>query len=157
MRYTIEQKMECIIRNIFPQITDVALLTIIQFAKFCIVGLTNTIVSYAINVFVLFLLQSYEVKWDFFASNIVAFLLSVLWSFYWNNRFVFNENKNNVWRKLIRTYIAYGFTGIVLNNLLSWLWILILGISKYIAPLINLLISVPLNYIINRKWAFGTK
>ena len=37
---------------------------------------------------------------------------------------------------------------------LVYLWIEILKISKYIAPLLNLTISVPVNYILNKSWAF---
>lgn len=129
----------------------------IQFIKFGIVGLSNTVVSYIFNVLVLLALQPFEVNWDFVAGNMVAFVLSVLWSFYWNNRLVFrteNGEKRLVWKTLVKTYIAYGFTGIILNNLLSLLWISVLGLSKYIAPLLNLVLSVPLNFIINKFWAF---
>lgn len=129
----------------------------IQFIRFCIVGLSNTLLSYGLNVLILMLLASFDWKWDYVAGNIIAFVLSVLWSFYWNNRFVFcseEREKRNIWKTLIRTYLAYGFTGILLNNLLSWIWISVMGISKYIAPLMNLVISVPLNFLINKFWAF---
>lgn len=56
--------------------------------KFDIVGISNTIISYVLNVLVLLTLRLWEVSWDFVAANVVAFVLSVLWSFYWNNRFV---------------------------------------------------------------------
>lgn len=138
-------------------VTDSFFDTVIQFVKFGIVGLSNTVVSYVLNVLVLLALQPFEVKWDFVAGNMVAFVLSVLWSFYWNNRLVFkaqNGEKRSIWRTLMKTYIAYGFTGIILNNVLSLLWISVLGISKYIAPLLNLVLSVPLNFIINKFWAF---
>lgn len=46
------------------------------------------------------------------------------------------------------------FTGLFLNTVLSVLWVQILGISKMIAPIVNLLISVPLNFIMNKFWAF---
>lgn len=129
----------------------------IQFIRFCTVGLSNTLLSYGLNVLILMLLASFDWKWDYVAGNIIAFVLSVLWSFYWNNRFVFRSEereKRNIWKALIRTYLAYGFTGILLNNLLSWIWISVMGISKYIAPLMNLVISVPLNFLINKFWAF---
>lgn len=131
-----------------------------QFVKFGIVGASNTIISYVLNVIVLVLLQPLGVSWDFIAGNVVAFVLSVLWSFYWNNKFVFTMQegeKRSVWKALLKTYIAYGFTGIIVNNILSWLWINVLGISKYIAPLINLIISVPVNFVINKLWAFRTE
>lgn len=128
-----------------------------QFVKFGIIGLSNTVISYILNVAVLLILSPFSVSWDFFAGNIVGFLLSVLWSFYWNNRFVFTMQEGqqrSVWKALLKTYLAYGFTGIILNNILSWLWITKFGISKFIAPVINLIVSVPLNFIINKLWAF---
>lgn len=131
--------------------------TVVQFIKFNIVGVSNTAISYLLNVVVLFLLQPYQVIWDYIAGNIISFILSVLWAFYWNNRMVFTVEQGNhrsIWKTLLKTYIAYGFTGIILNNILSWLWISVIGISKYIAPLINLIFSVPLNFIINKLWTF---
>ena len=128
-----------------------------QFVKFGIIGLSNTVISYILNVTVLLILSPFSVSWDFFAGNMVGFLLSVLWSFYWNNRFVFTMQEGqqrSVWKALLKTYLAYGFTGIILNNILSWLWITKFGISKFIAPVINLIVSVPLNFIINKLWAF---
>ena len=128
-----------------------------QFVKFGIIGLSNTVISYILNVAVLLILSPFSVSWDFFAGNMVGFLLSVLWSFYWNNRFVFTMQegqRRSVWKALLKTYLAYGFTGIILNDILSWLWITKFGISKFIAPVINLIVSVPLNFIINKLWAF---
>ena len=54
----------------------------------------------------------------------------------------------------MKTYMAYGFTGIILNNILSFIWIDKVGISKFIALLINLIVSVPLNFVINKLWTF---
>ena len=39
-------------------------------------------------------------------------------------------------------------------NILLVLFIEKYGISKYVAPLITLLITVPLNFIINKYWSF---
>ena len=128
-----------------------------QFVKFGIVGVSNTVISYLLNVATLKLLEPYHLSWDYVAGNVVSFILSVLWSFYWNNRFVFAEKageKRSPWATLLRTYIAYGFTGILLTNVLSYVWIDLLGISKMVAPVINLVISVPINFLINKLWAF---
>ena len=133
---------------------------LVQFVKFGIVGASNTLISYGLNILVLRILQPYHLSWDYVAGNVVAFILSVLWSFYWNNKYVFTKNdgeSRNVWKALLKTYIAYGFTGIVMTNVLSWVWIDLLGISKYVAPLINLVISIPLNFLINKLWAFKTE
>ena len=58
--------------------------------------------------------------------------MSVLWSFYWNNKYVFtleNGKNRSLFKALLKTYISYGFTGIILNNILSWFWISVLSIS----------------------------
>ena len=85
----------------------------VQFIKFGIVGVSNTVISYVLNILVLLAFKSANVSWDYIAGNIVSFVLSVLWSFYWNNRFVFtveNGKKRNLGKALLKTYMAYGFT-----------------------------------------------
>lgn len=130
---------------------------ITQFVKFGIVGFSNNVIFYLVNLAVLFLLKNQDLSWDYMAGNIAGFLVSVLWSYYWNNKYVFkqggNENRSAL-KTLLKTYMAYGFTGIVLNNALSYLWITVFGMSKYIAPLINLFLTVPINFILNKLWAF---
>ena len=131
--------------------------SLVQFIKFGIVGFSNTLVSYVINILVLFAMKPMNVSWDYFAGNIVAFILSVLWSFYWNNKYVFTLEEGqsrSIGKALLKTYITYGFTGIILNNILSWIWVSVLGVSKFIAPIINLLASVPINFFMNKLWAF---
>ena len=135
---------------------------LIQFIKFGIVGVTNTVVSYVINVATLFLLGHAHIfqRWDYIIANTVAFILSVLWSFYWNNKYVFKLNEGeqrSIWKALLKTYVSYGFTGIILNNILLVLWVRVIGINKMIAPIINLIINIPINFFMNKLWAFGKK
>ena len=160
-----ERKFKHLIQKVLSvlpiSISDKTADNILQFVKFGIVGVTNTAISYVLNIAVLFLMKPLNVSWDFMAGNVVSFLLSVLWSSYWNKRFVFTEErevKNISFLKiLLKAYISYGFTGIILNNILSWFWIHVMNISKFIAPLINLIISVPLNFVINKFWTFKAK
>lgn len=149
-----------VFRLLHIPLKESALQSLVQFVKFGLVGVTNTAVSYVINILVLKLLQPYHLPWDYVAGNVVAFVLSVLWSFYWNNKYVFRKGAGqtrNLGKALLKTYVAYGLTGIVLANVLSWVWINVFGISKYVAPLINLVISIPLNFIVNKFWAFRTQ
>ena len=80
---------------IHKDLTEEAKDGFLQFVKFGLVGVTNTVISYLINVVVLLLLKSYDVSWDFAAANIVAFILSVLWSFMLNSTFVFKIEKTS--------------------------------------------------------------
>ena len=146
-----------IAKIIRKDVSEQAIESLTQFVMFGIVGVSNTIISYVINILVLIMLRPFEIAWDYVAGNIVAFVLSVLWSFYWNNRVVFIQEAGqhrSIWKTLLKAYAAYGFTGIVLNNIMSWMWIAVFSVSKYIAPLINLIISVPLNFVINKLWTF---
>lgn len=134
---------------------------VIQFIKFGIVGLSNTIISYVLYAGCLYLFRKINVftGTDYLIAQIIAFILSVLWSFYWNNKYVFQEEEGERvwWKALIKTYISYSFTGLFLNSILLVLWIEVLGVSEYLAPIFNLIISVPINFIINKFWAFNAK
>ena len=130
-----------------------------QFIKFTIVGASSSIVAYLINILTLLILKPYNLSWDYFAGNISSFLLSVLWSFFWNSKYAFrleDGETRNPWNALLKTYATYAFTGLVLNNVLSYIWIDMMGISKIIAPLINMVIGLPINYVLNKIWAFKT-
>lgn len=135
---------------------------LMQFVKFGVVGVTNTVISYGLYAISLYLFQSNKLfeGFDYIIAQVIAFVLSVLWSFYWNNKLVFvvEEGKKRSWLPaLLKTYVSYSFTGLFLNSALLVLWVQLLGISEYIAPMINLVISVPINFLINKFWAFKTK
>ena len=109
-----------------------------QFVKFGIVGAINTILSYAIMNIGYYIFNIHEQ-----ICNIIAFIITVFISFLLNNKFVFKENaENRSWIKsLIKVYIEEQ----------------ILGIEHYIATLMNLVITIPINFILNKLWAFKSE
>lgn len=127
-----------------------------QFIKFGLVGLSNTLLSYAIYLLTLLILSPLKLSWDYFVASVLSFVLSVLWSYFWNNRFVFKQDskKRSFWKSLFKTYLSYAFTGIILGNILLYVWVALLGIPKTLAPLLSLVITVPLNFLLNKYWAF---
>lgn len=141
------------------ELTDEMFEAFMQFVKFGIVGLSNTVISYVLYVVSLLFFQKAGlfVKMDYFIAQVVAFALSVLWSFYWNNKLVFvtaEGQERTVWKVLLKTYVSYSFTGLFLNSALLAVWVQVFHISEFVAPIINLLVSVPINFIINKFWAF---
>ena len=119
---------ELLFKIIKKDLTDKKRQTFKEFLQFGLVGVSNTIISYLLYVVTLLLVSKSGVKFDYIIANIVSWLLSVLWSFYWNNKFVFKKEegeKRNIWAALFKTYVSYGFTGLILNNILS-----VLGISS---------------------------
>ena len=159
---------ESIIRIVFSPILGLLHLdwgdyeweSFLQFIKFAMVGVSNSAVSYTINITMLFLLRNAMLDFDYVIANLTAFTLSVLWSYHWNSRYVFHpDHTEKGWRLkiLVKTYISYAVTGIVLNNVLATLWIRVLGISKYLSPLLNLPFSIPTNFFMHKLWAYKEK
>lgn len=120
-----------------------------QFIKFGIVGLSNTIISFAVYYILLYLQVNYII------ANTMGFIISVLNAYYWNNKYVFkskNDTKSGV-RKLVKTFASYGST-FILSTILLVIMVHYLNISEIIAPVINLIITIPLNFLLNKFWAF---
>ena len=126
----------------------------VQFIKFGIVGAINTIVFYVVYAVLVY------IKVPYLLANIIAAMVSILNSYFWNNRYVFKLGKNenrNVWSTLIKTFFSYTATWLVISNIVLVFFVEIIHVSEYIAPVFVLFITVPLNFIINKYWAFKTK
>lgn len=121
-----------------------------QFFKFGIVGVSNTAVSLA--VYYLFLWVDPAL---YMIGSVLGTILSIANAFFWNDRFVFKGNERDVkstLKRLGKTYVSYGGTSL-LSTVLLWLEVA-LGVSKVLAPVMNLLITIPLNFLINKLWTF---
>lgn len=127
---------------------------LIQFIKFGTVGAINTVLSYVITNGAYYLLHLHEQ-----ISNIIAFVITVFISFMLNGRFVFTENKEerNFWKSLLKVYASYSITGVFLTAILLYIEEELLGIPHYIATLMNLVVTIPLNFILNKFWAYKEK
>lgn len=147
-----------------------------QFIKFGLVGAVNSVINYFIYVVCI------RAGMHYVAANIVGFIIIVFIAYILQGRFVFTQNNTlSVWWKvLLKTYVSYAFTGLFLTNILSVLWIDILDLStvlypiyavldqyfhwtdisvfiKYIAPVLNMLVSIPINFFINKRWIYREK
>ena len=122
---------------------------VIQFIKFGCVGVSNTLVSLAVYYIFLWL------NWNLYLGNAIGFILGTLNAYIWNSKFVFKKGrceKNS--SVVIKTYLSYGFSLLVSEGLL-FLWVEILSISDVIAPILNLCVTVPLNFLLNKLWVYG--
>lgn len=122
-----------------------------QFVKFGLVGVSNTLINYV--VYLIFL----KLGCHYLVASVIGFIISVTNSYYWNNKYVFKEEggeKRSWWKTYVKTFTAYASTGLLLANVLLILWIQFLHMPEEIAPLVNLLVTIPLNYIINKFWAY---
>lgn len=124
---------------------------IIQFIKFGVVGVSSTLVSFSVYYVVLWI----NVDW-YLAGNIAGWVISVVNAFYWNNKYVFKKDKDSIrtlLKKLGKSYLSYGST-LLLGTLLLYLEVDIFDWSAVLSPILNLLVTVPANYMLNKHWTF---
>lgn len=122
-----------------------------QFVKFGIVGVSNTLISYVVYM----ILVGMDVY--YLLASVIGFLASVINAFYWNDRYVFKEEEGEqrVWYKaFLKTFTSYAGTGLILNNILLVVWVDGIGVHEALGPVINLFITIPLNFLLNKYWAF---
>ena len=125
--------------------------TIVQFIKFSAVGVVNTLVS--LTVYYIFVLID---KDTYLIGNVVGFIISVLNSYILNCIFVFKSSGNNHLKGLMKMYLMYGSTTILSTVMLYYL-VEECNISEFIAPLITLMVTLPLNYLLSKLWVFVDK
>lgn len=119
-----------------------------QFLKFGAVGLVNT----AISLSVYYIFVWVNPNW-FIAGNSIGFVLSVINACIWNRKYVFTGESIPLTTALRRSFVAYGGTFLISSGMLIAMvdcW----GVSKFIAPLANLAITIPLNFLVNKFWTF---
>lgn len=127
---------------------------LVQFVKFGMVGGFNTIFSYVI-VNVMFYVWGIHEQ----IGNITAFIITVFISYMANSRFVFRESakEQSFLAGLVKVYISYSITGIFLVGILLYVESDILKIPLYIGTFANIFITVPINFILNKFWAYRKK
>lgn len=128
---------------------------IIQFIKFSIVGVINTLIDLGVYYFCLYVLSFHYQLATFF-----GFLVSVTNAYLLNGFFVFSDGRKKSFSENLKTYfktVAGYASTYLLSAFLMWLWVDVLGIPEGIAPLLRLVITVPLNYVINKFWTFKKK
>lgn len=150
-----------------------------QFIKFGLVGVSNTVVSYVTYSICYYVFHS-----NVHVANIIGFIISVLNAYFWQSKFVFKESEEGEhrvwWQVLIKTYISYAFSGLFLTEVLLIVWLNLLNISQFLEPLVvwlsgfgisitavdaavslapflNMAITIPINFCINKFWAYRQK
>lgn len=117
-----------------------------QFAKFGFVGILNNLVF----MLCYYVLVHFGVQ--YLISNTVAYAISIFNAYYFNRKFVFKSSKDGI-NVLLKTYLSYGIT-FMISTMSLYAMVNLMGISAYLAPIINLMITIPINFILNKYWTF---
>lgn len=131
-----------------------------QFVKFSMVGLLNTIISFSITYGTIFLVSFLfkniipENKLLVLFSTFLGFVISVLNSYYWNNKYVFKKTAAGNLKPLLKSYICYGSIFIFSYILNAFIFTRLLNLSHLFIPILQIAICTPLNFTANKLWAF---
>ena len=117
-----------------------------QFIKFGLVGVSNTAISLGIYYLFLWINDAWYI-----VGHMLGFIVSVLNAYYWNHKYVFDRRGPGHTRRLVKTFVSYGLT-FLLSTGLVFAMVEWLGIPKAIPPIISLLVTIPLNFLLNKFW-----
>lgn len=113
--------------------------------RFLISGGLNTIATYGIY---LFLLNWFGYK----PSYSVAFILGILMSYIGNRFFVFKSHQGIKTVLLFPlVYLLQYFVGLAV----LWIWIDFFHLNPQLGPLITILVSIPLTYLVSKLFFIG--
>ena len=165
------------IRQLMARLEAGRLAPLIQFIKFGLVGVSNTLISYAVEMlgyYVLFNSSTFPGTVSLLAGmgltvtgdqirvilvTALSFVISVTNAYYWNNRYVFGQGKKTAGehvRAYLKTVACYALTGLILAPAAK-VWLVGVGVPCWIASLSTLIITIPLNFLMNKFWAFAGK
>ncbi|MDO4482995.1 MAG: GtrA family protein [Clostridia bacterium] len=152
--------MEKLIEKLKELLRNPSLGGLLQFIKFGLVGVSNTLISYSIEMlcyYVLFAASPMQESVKIFVTSLIAFIISVTNSYYWNNRFVFKSGAKLKVRehlgRYLRTVVCYGLTGMLLAPVMK-MWLSGIGVPYWLASMGTLIVTIPLNFVMNKFWAF---
>ncbi|WP_232278715.1 GtrA family protein [Paenibacillus sp. 481] len=111
-----------------------------EFLKFVVVGIVNTASTYLIYLLLLSVL-SYTLSYT------VSYVCGIFISYVLNTYYVFKEKLN--YKKMIQYPLVY-VVQYVLNAIMLYLLIDYLGLEKEYAPLIVIILSIPITFILSR-------
>ena len=141
---------------------------------FAMVGFFNAGVNYGTYVIAITLGAHYLI------ASVLGYVVSVASAWFWQYFVIFADGGRKSpepwYRSFVRTYITFATTGLIITNVLLFLmldvvhienflewaldWIPVMNfetardLAEYIAPLIVMAINVPINFVLNKLWAF---
>lgn len=124
-------------------------ITIIQFFKFGIVGVINTINNYLVYRFCLY------IKIDYRLSTTIAFIVSSIIGYLLQRKFVF-KSKAKKKESLAKFYTVYG-SSYLLTLILTIFIVEVLHIPDKYAPLLTMFVTIPYNFILSKIWVYREK
>jgi len=124
---------------------------LVQFVKFGIVGVGNTLIYLAVYYVLIWIDKEL-----YLVGNVVGWIVSVTNSYYWNNKYVFCSETESlmVFVKKFGKFLLSNGAVFLLTTGLIFLQVQVMDWPEETAPIVNLLITIPLNFALNKFWTY---
>ncbi len=120
-----------------------------QFIKFILVGCSNTLVLLLVYYIVIVLIgEKYYI-----IGQSIGYVLGVFNSYFWNSKYVFVYQENKYKSTFVKMCLCYVSTYFLQTGIL-FVFIELLKWSELIAPILTIIITTPINFILNKMFAF---
>ncbi len=120
-------------------------------ARFAVVGASNAAIGY--SVFWLGIHAPWHIPFKAGLSQLVAYVIGVGWSFYWNRRWTFRSTASRASRQMVRFIILQAGLALA-SSLLIGLAVDHLGFAatpSWVAVMAAITLA---NFVLSRVWAF---
>lgn len=127
-----------------------------EFISYAGIGIMSSVIEWLTNCLVNFVLLK-DFKYNIYVAVVAGFIVSVFFSYVCNQAFVFKckeGEKRNFFKALLKTYMMYFTTGVIMKEFLTWLFVRQLSMSAAIAPVVIILILYPINFLVSKFWAY---
>jgi len=124
--------------------------TLVQFLKFGIVGISNTLLT-AVTIWLL--LRVFHSS--NYLANIVGYVVGLVNSFIWNRRWTF-ENHAQIGATIFKFIVTFAVSYLLQ---LGFLWLLLhqTGIDDYFCQLLSIVVYTVFNFFMNKYYTFKTE
>jgi putative flippase GtrA len=119
-----------------------------QFIKFCLVGVVNTAIDFAVYYFLTRVVGIY-----FLLANLISVLVAMTFSFVFNKYWTF-KNFNP---KINKQYLKFALVNLVyflLNTAIIWLGVSIMGLGDLWSKLLATAVGLAWSFGANKIWTF---
>lgn len=122
---------------------------VVQFIKFGTVGISNTLLNFAIYTL---LLKVFGV-W-YLAAAAIGFMVGAVNGFLWNRRWTFRGHVGDALTP-VRWAVVQG-CGLALNEGLLYLWVAGVGVDALVGQALAIVVVTTVTFLANRAWTFRT-
>jgi putative flippase GtrA len=135
------------IRVLLAPVPSAARPVVLQFAKFGIVGISNTLIMFTVYTL---LLKVFDV-W-YLAASAIGFTVGAINGFLLNRAWTFRGHVGDSLTP-VRWGIVQG-SGLALDEALLYMWVHGLGVDKLIAQALAIVVVTTTTFFANRAWTF---